>query len=320
MTKDEALVEHDRCLGETRAMRRQLLPGEWAGMTRPDPQDWGNAWVFAYRDEAPPLGPFEAVVVPKDGGEACIVSGAIGKVFRQERGVLGLPRSTERWLGSGPGRYQLFEKGLGVWDEGADAGYRRPARWLSRSPSQRCAAAVAFMDLRGFTEWTKNERQASTVQDLMARLESLLQDAFSQGMWELVFLKGVGDGAMVVCELEWYRGSPPGPKAHVCEFLKACVGYVRKASSVVPSELGVGCGIEYGEVFRTFLFGQTDYLGALLNSASKLQSLAWNDVVLGPSVLQVVSVRDAECFGLVKGMKLLGERGARIDVVGLGGP
>jgi class 3 adenylate cyclase len=136
-------------------------------------------------------------------------------------------------------------------------------------------------------------------------------------VWSKVFVKGVGDGAMVVAELDAFIGldheDPDKERAHLCEFLKACIQYVRTADSTIPKELAVGCGISHGTVLETFLFGQTDYLGEAINEAAELQQLAWNEVVISPAVQAKVSIRGV-CGQLVvhQGTRMA-ERGFRIN-------
>lgn len=312
MTRNEAVAIHDRFLLEMRARRHLLVPDDWG--QRPEPTSRHDAWVFVYRDEQARGGRYEGVIVPNDGSGPYIVLGAIGKVFRLQSHELGLPRSDERWLGSGPGRYQLFEHGVVVWDAGQEPGedlaYPRFVRWLSKR-GRTCVAAVAFTDLRGFTRWS-GAHEPREVQALIARQEELLQDAFSQRRWGELFLKGTGDGVMIVTET---GPREPGECAqYLCAFLDACLTYARSAKAVLPGELAVGCGVAYGRVLQTFLFGQTDYLGEIVNEASKLQQLAWNEVVVTKAVQEIISSAESPCRGHASRARALADRGFRIDI------
>jgi hypothetical protein len=62
----------------------------------------------------------------------------------------------------------------------------------------------------------------------------------------------------------------------------ALLGRFLHASILDPKGLALGCGVEYDTLHRVFQFGRTDYLGPSINSAAKLQQLAWNEVILGP--------------------------------------
>jgi hypothetical protein len=77
-----------------------------------------GSWVFWNVDPVPWEDARQAVVVRQDNGFASALYGAIGKAYflPGQPLALGRPKSTERWIGSGPGRYQLFDKGIIVWD------------------------------------------------------------------------------------------------------------------------------------------------------------------------------------------------------------
>jgi hypothetical protein len=177
MTCEEARWLHDEFLRRARDRTPRLVPTGWGRPRRTEERP--DAWVFVYQ-EAPVADPdaYEAVVIRKDRSGAYVLLGAIGQAFRLVEVDLGLPRTNEGWLGSGPGRYQVFDGGLLVWHEDPGLAYAR------RIPTEitggrRCLGLVAFLDLRGFSRWSRR-RDPRDLQRLMSRLEALLQDAFNR--------------------------------------------------------------------------------------------------------------------------------------------
>ncbi len=323
MTQAEARELHDTLLQDVRHRTPRLVPQHWRNPVRAE--DHGDSWVFVYA-EAVRRNPdaYEAVVVRKDGSGAYILLGAIGKAFRTLRPDLGWPRSNERWLGSGPGRYQVFDQGLVVWheDPGLAYGRRVPAEIMS---GRRCLGLVAFVDLRGFTRWARR-RHPREVQALMSGLEGILQDAFNKEWCRLLFVKGVGDGMMIVSERDWFPVGDPGTTSdeqdatrdrphpgHLSALLQACGEFVREGRAATPRELALGCGIDVGELNQVFLFGQSDYLGEPANNAAKLQQLAWNEIIISTRFAQLLSASN-ERYGRLPDCGLpLADHGIRID-------
>ena len=46
--------------------------------------------------------------------------------------------------------------------------------------------------------------------------------------------------------------------------------------------LAIGCAIDEGTIYQVYVLGRHDYLGRPVNTSSKLQALAWNEVCLSP--------------------------------------
>ncbi len=102
-----------------------------------------------------------------------------------------------------------------------------------------------------------------------------------------LFLKGTGDGVMVVSQADWHRDATPHEqmttfvRAHALDFLNACervVSTVRKQLTEDGLPLAIGCGIACGALDRVFLFGRFDFIGRAANEAAKLQQHAWNEI------------------------------------------
>src|SRR5262245_44737730 len=124
MTEEAARQTHDEFLARLRASGSWLALARWETV-RPIAVDEQDAWLFWYTNPALRGDDYlhEVVLVRKDGRGAFTLFGAIGKVYlNHDSERLGLPTSSERWLGSGPGRYQTFERGYVLWDELPDLG------------------------------------------------------------------------------------------------------------------------------------------------------------------------------------------------------
>jgi class 3 adenylate cyclase len=322
MTHEEARGLHDAYLREARDRTPRLVPGEWGTPARTEER--ADSWVFVYR-EAQPSDPdtYEAVVIRKDRSGPYILLGAIGGASRVAETDLGLPRSNERWLGSGPGRYQAFDGGLLVWHEDPGLAYARRIP-PEITTGRRCLGLVAFLDLRGFGHWSRR-RNPRDVQALMSTLEDILQDALNRAWCRLVFVKGLGDGIMIVSESEWFTapgesGPSVGPPdhqrrprpGHLSALLGACGQFVLEGQAAIPRELAIGCGIDVGELNQVFLFGQSDYLGEPVNSAAELQQLAWNEIIVSTRFADGL-VEDGETRDGRAGGVPLADRGIRID-------
>lgn len=243
-----------------------------------------GSWRFDDFEQPGPHGACSGVVVRADGA-AFPFGGALGKVFRNYPG-LGAPRSHERSLGASAfGRYQAFENGVAIWEGGEDIAF---PILESLSPLRRQFCLVAFFDLRGFTSWSVSA-QADQVQKTIHTFEDAVHTGFPATHPSLrqLFLKGTGDGAMVVSQADWHRDATVGEqrttlvKTHAWDFLRACEETISKAHQQLAHgglPLAIGCGIACGELDRVFLFGRFDFLGSAANEAAKLQQHAWNEV------------------------------------------
>jgi len=83
--------------------------------------------------------------------------------------------------------------------------------------------------------------------------------------------------------------------SHRAQFLLASCRAVEAVSSLIPAELAIGCAIAEGEMSQVFILGRYDYLGSPINTASKLQGLAWNEVCVPADFYKKLEV---DGFGL----------------------
>jgi len=257
-------------------------PREWPLKPIQAPQRLDGAWVYVYRRSANTRP--EAIVV-RDDGTAHILLGAMRGAF--DCMPLGLPKSSELFLGSTDhGRYQMFDNGIMVWEAAADVGFPP----VKLSPERRAlegrktSGLVAFFDIRGFTDWSK-QHKGSEVQSVVGLLEREIQAAFGRAWVEKLFLKGTGDGVMIVAEKGWRRRYARGSKlqrSDRAQFILACCRTVEGVRAELHKELAVGCAVDEGNLSQVYVLGRHDYLGPPVNAASKLQALAWNEVCLSP--------------------------------------
>ena len=264
-----------------------------------------GSWLFVQRDDGPPQGEFLGVVVRAETKKVCELRGALGKVFRNALPLMGLPTSNELILGATAwGRYQTFDGGVAIWDGGVFTlrgdGPGNSARPLLESlvklPRQTCL--VAFFDLRGFTTWTgKNPQSAQGA--ILAFEESVREGFPTDGQsWLRLFIKGTGDGVMIVSQADWYKDDgqdgycstiKPG---HAKDFLDACSSTLKAARrNLTGHPLQLGCAIATGELDRVFLFGRLDYIGPAANDAAKLQQHARDEICLTDDFLRLL-IRD----------------------------
>jgi class 3 adenylate cyclase len=275
----------------------------------------GGSWLFVEVDEPPGGRRYQGVVV-RENGRVFTLFGAIGKVFRQAKNELGAPKSCERFLGSTAlGCYQAFDAGFAIWEGGEDIGFPLIESLI---PFSRQVCIVAFFDLRGFTSWSK-ESTPENVQQAIQAFESSIHKGFPYGSepWERLFLKGTGDGVMIVSQADWHNGAQLHHKmikparGHAKKFLHACelaVSAGRKRLSQYNFPLAIGCGIASGELDRVFLFGRFDFIGPAANEAAKLQQHAWNEICVTPGFGELIKLDglnlDAEWVLPTKGWRL----------------
>jgi class 3 adenylate cyclase len=166
--------------------------------------------------------------------------------------------------------------------------------------------------LRGFTAWSR-ERNADDIQGIIELLESSFQDAFSRRWCQRLFVKSTGDGFMLVSEAGWYAAGgetlPSGfQNGHVRAFCRDCAQTISLARGRLPKELAVGCGITAGAVNQLYLLGRVDYLGAIINEASKIQSLAYDELCISDATSKYL-----EAEGFVLSGKAVHGKGIRCD-------
>ena len=283
-----------------------------------------GSWLFVEIDESSVNGGrYEGVAVRADG-RVFTFQGALGKVLgntvkhKDAELLLGTPKSCERFLGSTAfGCYQAFDAGFAIWEGGENIGFPL-LESLIPLPRQLCI--VAFFDLRGFTTWSK-DAAPEEVQQAIQAFEDSIHDGFPYELeskpWERLFLKGTGDGVMIVSQADWYKGTQlhqqmnKFAQGHARKFLHACekavlAGRARLAQYNFP--LAIGCGIASGELDRIFLFGRFDFIGPAANEAAKLQQHAWNEICVTSKFGRVLNLNgwslDAEWELATKGWRL----------------
>ena len=243
-----------------------------------------GSWRFIEIEEDGRNGTYRGVVV-RSNGDAFSFGGAIGKIFRNFPD-LGSPTSEERSLGATAfGRYQAFDRGVAIWEGGEDIAF---PILESLSPLRRQMCIVAFFDLRGFTAWAKDS-DPDQVQQAIRLFEDAVHIGFPTFSTSLgrIFLKGTGDGVMIVSQADWYRNATLGQamtkfaRGHGLDFLRACertVSAARERLTKNAYPLAIGCGIASGDLDRVFLFGRFDFIGRAANEAAEIQQNAWNEI------------------------------------------
>lgn len=272
MTLEQARLSYEQyCAREKRPV-----------MATPRIEQRDGAWLF-FEVEDGALDAANGVVVRPDGG-AFTFRGALGRVFRITP-QLALPKSNELVLGATEfGRYQIFDKGIAIWDGGTTFGFPL----VESFNKGRHACIVAFFDLRGFTTWSRPaETQPDDVQAAICAFEEAVHHGFpTDGQpWLKLFVKGTGDGVMIVSQADWYTGDSPNKKVsrfksgHARAFLRACTKVLSAGRENLKNlPLAIGCAIAAGDLDRIFLFGRLDYIGSVANEAAKLQQHAWNEI------------------------------------------
>jgi len=224
--------------------------------------------------------------------------GALGQLVKE----LGLPVCKERFLGSARyGRYQEYESGIGVWesfDDGVNFAVPVTKQSDFRSNSYACDAVVSFLDLRGSTNWSMNV-DPRQIQEIVSEIEDQFQLGFNKQWAKQLFVKGTGDGLMIVSECDSYNRNAKCEQLrlksdHVYDFccsIASVVNGVRRSlfTNNLSSELAVGCSVAIGTVNRVFLLGRVDYLGPVINEAAKIQSLTYNEMILQQKAVDILS-------------------------------
>src|SRR5262245_60254858 len=158
MEKGRAALIVDEYLSRVKRDTPQLPPGTWQGKPVVDIRalPWGDWTIFFGDPRSSGGGNFDAVIVRSDTATAFAVYGAIGNLYFGEDTLrrLGPVVSEEGSLGSGPGRYQMFERGIIIWEASRDFAYDLPLGY-GYQRGARCPVVAACADLRGFTNWSR---------------------------------------------------------------------------------------------------------------------------------------------------------------------
>jgi class 3 adenylate cyclase len=297
MTEDEAKERLAECLklrGKVGYLPKDLLSEGQSELRTIGNDDWVASC---------PQMPRRGILLKSDGTDIPFF-GALGQFVPQ----LGWPVSREYILASTScGRYQVYERGLAVWEEfekgGENIGYPI-RRWESVDERARtCLALVAFFDLRGFTNWS-NSKDANSIQRVIENLEKAFQDAFSPTCFRNLFTKSTGDGFMVVSEAGWYEIDGEShdkdfQTGHAKAFCIACAETIQKTKPRIPEQLAVGCGITSGWITQLYLLGRRDYIGPQVNEASKIQSIAYNELCISDEIVTCLKKDEVSITGYV---------------------
>ncbi len=136
-------------------------------------------------------------------------------------------------------------------------------------------ALVIFVDARGFTSWAQKVEVFAFIDEFGKSLYNLLRECFSQ---ETYYIKGLGDGAMIIKEiseitdvvslkkllLDTLKSIDKAEKL----FDKSCQDLSMRYGSRV--DLALGWGVTRGHIKRI----GDDYIGADINKCSRLCSIA----------------------------------------------
>lgn len=301
---------------EARDKLARFLTSISSDTNHPPPKNWTEARPVAHRlSEGQWLFTFDAKpnaqgVVVSETSEPVPFWGALGKAVQH----LGLPRTRELFLCSTVhGRYQLYENGIAVWEAGPDVGYPIPCDASDLQQGRDTTSISAFFDLRGFTSWSiKPGQTPAKIQHIVKILEEAFQEAFSKAWCHKLFVKGTGDGLMVVSEAGWCRDreaiSEGLQKGHAVLFTASCANLIAKAREQLPVELAVGCGITIGAITRVFLLGRHDYIGPAINEAAKIQQLGWNEICVSKEFYRALRKEIDQIEG-----HMLAEKGWRLN-------
>lgn len=137
-------------------------------------------------------------------------------------------------------------------------------------------ALVIFVDARGFTSWAQKVEVFAFIDEFGKMLNRLLHDSFNQD--NSCYIKGLGDGAMIVKELPEISDASRLKKLLLDtlktidqaekSFVKSCKDLSMRYGSRV--DLALGWGITRGHIKRI----GDDYIGADINKCSRLCSIA----------------------------------------------
>lgn len=325
LTLAEARQERDKYLQGLSPTHQ--LRSKWTQTAEAEIQavQWpGEGWLFLYPEGS-------AIVV--DGRVLAThgVYGAVARGYLPKRlagwARLGMPRSDERWLGSGRGRYQLFEMGIVTWEADPDLGFPQIVG-PDVLQGRRCHAMIAFADIRESTSWAEHE-DASVIARAIRELEADLQEVLSRSEFSPIYIKPAGDGMLILSEEGWFQEAAQDSAAleslsikaegvsppHAASFILTCEAFMQRATETLkPYGRKIGCGIDGDLVTQVFACGRRDYLGDPLNQASKLQDKLENKIRVSKRVFDAVKAE--ETMQRIAELAQVDERGY---VFGVGG-
>lgn len=307
MTKDEAMmkvIEFKKKLSQERPLNWLKSYGNDGDVDYKEPisdTDGEHVFIFNKYDSSHP----EAIVVNNDG-LVNEIYGAISTLYIKEdyRNYLGSPLTGERWIGTGPGRYQLFKKGIIKWEGthkgGGNEDLAHPVIYKADSikGEKKEDCIIASFDIRGFTKWAA-DKDIDIVHGIIRDVEELMQKHFAKPWFRELFIKGVGDGFMIVQEKKEYDAAKSDVQSEeqdnpikynslkesrgfVCDFINALLHVINDAKPKLKEYglEGVGIGIDIGPLMNILILGRWDYIGNAANNAAKLQVGAINTVVV----------------------------------------
>jgi class 3 adenylate cyclase len=79
----------------------------------------------------------------------------------------------------------------------------------------------------------------------------------------------------------------------------------------LPQELAIGCGVTLGEITQFFVLGRPDYAGPAVNEASKIQSVAYDEICISKPALDRLNADGARPVGKILpggGMRIAPDR------------
>jgi len=137
---------------------------------------------------------------------------------------------------------------------------------------------VVFSDIRGFTSWARDTEVFALLNEFVDSFLTLMRRRFPLPD----FIKGLGDGAMIVREIEQTTSAKDYAKLlaetlatiHTVEddFAKMCETFAQKVGQ--KTELRLGWGIVRGPVKKFEKNGEKDYVGPNVNKAARLCDMA----------------------------------------------
>jgi class 3 adenylate cyclase len=151
-----------------------------------------------------------------------------------------------------------------------------------------CSIAAVVIDIRDFTPFAQLNT-ARTVQGVLGDVEQVVQERFARSWKCELFIKGTGDGALVVSEPEWVSGDLVtrirDASADVIRGCRALPWYGKK-----PANLTVGIGIDHGGAKRVTLWGRPDYISPCINRAAKMQAFARDQIAISRDVSRILGI------------------------------